>query len=254
MSKRRQEEIKPGLPEWMGTYGDMVTLLLTFFILLFAMSTLDAQKFQALANSLTGALGVSPGGTNISVSDAVGGGLTQLPDTSQIQKESPSNPNTGGDLVTKNMKKLYEELKASINQHGIISSTEIKNLGTVILIRFKDNVLFDSGSANIRPQALPVLQSMGSILHKTEKVEIRVEGHTDNRPISTSKFPSNWELSSSRALNILHFFIKSTKIDPTVLSAVGRGEYRAIASNATEEGRSRNRRVEIIIEHINTKK
>lgn len=253
MPRRRQEEIKSGLPEWMGTYGDMVTLLLTFFILLFAMSTLDAQKFQALANSLTGALGVSPGGTNISVSEAVGGGLTQLPDTSPIQKENP-NANIGEDLVTKNMKKLYDELKDSINQHGIISSTEIKNLGTVILIRFKDNVLFDSGSADIKTQAVPVLQSMGMILKKTEQVEIRVEGHTDNRPISTTKFPSNWELSSSRALNILHFFINNTKIDPTILSAVGRGEYRAIASNENEEERSRNRRVEVIIEHKNTKK
>ncbi len=240
MSKKDKcPECPAGLPEWMATYGDLVTLLMCFFVLLFAFSEIDAQKFEAVMESFQGSAGILSGGVTISQDQLV---FEATPEVSS----SETVP------VTEDIQQLKEQIEEYLEQNeqenieqDII--VEIDSRG--LIIRFPDKALFDSGRADLKRESIDTLDFLGGLLNSEEfnMMAIRVEGHTDNVPINTFRFPSNWELSTTRATNVLRYFINSAELSPMRLAASGYGEYYPIEDNATREGRSKNRRVDIVI-------
>jgi len=252
MRRRRKEEVKQGAPEWMNTYGDMVTLLLTFFVMLFAMSTIEEYKFsdlrqslQAALGNIQGSVGINYGGSTVTDGDMIGRGEEKIPNLEEITTTLEAIRTAKMNAIDE-MTRVYTQVKQYLEEHDLGEVVEIIEENQGILIRFKDNVLFDSGKAVIKENAKIILNDMAKILGQINK-SIRVEGHTDNRPINTPQFPSNWELSTQRAVNVLKYFIEVNGLAPERLSAVGYGEYHPVADNATEEGRQKNRRVDIVI-------
>lgn len=236
MSDKKNEESSGGAPEWMVTYGDLVTLLMCFFVLLFAFSEIDAQKFEAVMQSFQGSAGVLSGGTTLSDSPLV---FTGMPETNTTKEQTDSQ-------VLDDLKK---EIESQLQNENIQLEITAEVINRGLLIRFPDNALFDSGEASLKPAAQEALTVIGNILQNdpfNERV-IRVEGHTDNVPMNSPQFPSNWELSTSRATNVIRYFLDEVGIEPKRLSASGYGEYYPIASNETPEGRSQNRRVDIVV-------
>jgi len=235
MANKKNEE-SSGAPAWMVTYGDLVTLLMCFFVLLFAFSEIDAQKFEAVMQSFQGSAGVLSGGTTLSDSPLV---FTGMPETNTSKETTDSQ-------VLDSLKEEIESQLADANIELEITA-EVINRG--LLIRFPDNSLFDSGKVDLKNPAMDALTVIGNILLEEsfrEKV-ISVEGHTDNVPMRSPQFPSNWELSTTRATNVIRFFLDDMSITPNRLSASGYGEYYPIATNETAEGRSQNRRVDIVV-------
>jgi chemotaxis protein MotB len=251
VSKSRRHKTKNsklGAPLWMVTYGDMVTLLLTFFVMLFSFSTIDAQKWQALVESLQGG--------NIGVLED-GNTLEQLPNNDneisqdELNKliERKKNDKQENPRELDGFVKLYQEIEQYMKQNQIPAEVELSKTHTEILIRFKDYILFDSGKSEIKPKAKEILDKIASVLliHNNEIDRIRVEGHTDTQPINTQLFPTNWELSGDRAIKVVRYFEEQHNFPGNKLSGEGYGEYYPIASNDTKEGMARNRRVDIQI-------
>ncbi|HOV69888.1 MAG TPA: flagellar motor protein MotB, partial [Clostridia bacterium] len=234
---------KGGVALWMFTYGDMVTLLLVFFIMLFSFSTIDAQKWQSLVKALSGNIGILDGGKEIKVTEIIPTGQVTPKSTASL---SPGpTPTKGSDYFFD----LYIQIKGYVDKNGLNSKLDLINMDHEILIRFRDNAIFDSGKADIKPEMIVTLKDIAGILREyQDKVEgVRIEGHTDNVPIQSSRYPSNWELSTARAVQVLRFFIEQQHMKPAKLSAVGYGEYHPVANNDTEQNRALNRRVDILI-------
>ena len=224
--RRKREESNTG--NWLTTYSDLVTLLLCFFVLLFSFSEIDAQKFRTIMSAFQGGTGVLEGGTTLEI-----------------------NENLEGDGVLEEdlekLKELLEEYADSVGLgNQIILSVEERGL----VVRFMDNVLFDSGRANLKPESMEILKSIAEILNRDDFKDrlIKVEGHTDTDPIRYSAtFPTNWELSATRATNVLRYLVEEENIDGSRISSSGYSFYRPIAPNDTRENKARNRRVDIVI-------
>lgn len=235
-SKRKKgiEEFHPNLERWMISYADFLTLLFSVFVLLYAISQVDQAKLQIVAESISRAFaGPLMGGGSI-LPHAVPG---KDPKMNLIPPIAPMNPELSG--IEKQLRKsiIKEKLQGAI----------IRKEARGIIIELSDTRFFDSGSDQLRPQIVDELKKIIESL-KDLKYEIRVEGHTDNVPINTVRFPSNWELSAARAMTVLRFIRKTLPNYPqNKLSVAGYGEFRPIADNNTKEGRDRNRRVDIVI-------
>ncbi len=137
----------------------------------------------------------------------------------------------------------------AIKAEGMEQKVRVLETGKGVVIRFRDDVLFESGSAELRPEAAPVIRRIADVLRSLEAYQLLVEGYADTQPISTARFPSNWELSAARALSVVRAFI-ATGVRPEDLAAIGYGEYHPVASNDTPAGRAENRRVEIVVSRI----
>lgn len=237
MAKDKCPECKAGAPEWMATYGDLVTLLMCFFVLLFAFSSIDAQKFEAVMQSFQGSAGVLSGGKALSEAPLVFDGMPESQTSSQQVIEQNK---------LENLKEQVEQYLEE-NQMDAMVDIELEDRGLVI--RFKDNVLFDPGSATIKAGSFPILDFLSELLSTEDLIneEIRVEGHTDNVPNISTLYPSNWELSTARATNVVRYFVEQSDFLPARLSAAGYSEYHPISTNDTAEGRSANRRVDIVV-------
>ena len=229
-------EIKVGAPEYMNTYGDMMTLLLCFFVLLFAMSNIDAKKFEAIVMSFQGSLGVLDGGNTLS-------------SESKIEKGSVFEEQSSSVAESNNFEKLEKQIKEYLEENKLEKQISISNEEEGLVLRFQDSSLFDQGSATLKPQSYNVLKYVGGILKSKNFKDkfVSVEGHTDNVPISTSTHQSNWELSSNRASNVVRYLIENQGIDPKRLSTAGYGEYQPVAPNDTPANMAKNRRVDIMI-------
>lgn len=229
MARKRAEEHKAGAPEWMSTYGDMVTLLLCFFVLLFSFSTLDVQKFKAIVQSMSGSLGVMDSGMTVSMEPLVNSFPADSP-TEEIEE----------------FNKLYEEISQYVKENNLEASITLQLDERGLLVRFLDNVFFDPGKADLKPGAREIITKVAEIL-KTNDKNVRIEGHTDNVPINTYRFPSNWELSTTRAVNVVKFLIEENGIEAKRLSASGYADQHPVDDNSTPEGRQKNRRVDMVI-------
>lgn len=228
MRKKKKEDFEmPSAPGWMTTYGDMVTLLLTFFVLLLSYSSIDEIKFDAAINSLQGALNVFD--KNVSVIDKTTMGISKYDKFRRMD-------------IYKNVMAI-EQIAKELGYEKDISIGETES---GMLIRMGNRVLFDLGKADLKPEALPLLDIVGETIRKSAG-EVLVCGNTDNLPITTGKFPSNWELSSARALSVVKHLIDVLNIPPEVFGAVGYSEYRPLVPNDTPENRQKNRRVECLI-------
>lgn len=227
--RRRVEESNSGSADWLTTYSDMVTLLLCFFVLLFSFSNVDAERFRSIMSSFRGGTGVLSGGTSLDI---------------------PYNL-TDDDLdVEVELQDLLTQLEEYTDTLGLGDRIVIQPEERGIVIRFMDNVFFDSGSAEIKEEAFEILHSVAEILNREEFMNkhIKVEGHTDSDPIvRVSRYATNWELSAARATNVLRYLVEVESIDGKRISSSGYSYYRSIAPNDTPENKAKNRRVDIVI-------
>ncbi len=230
MIKRKHDsDGKIGQERWLLTYADMITLLLALFIVMYSMSKLDAEKFGNVAKAFADQL---KGGRSIFEkslgSDFIGKHVYNLKELQTLEQ------------------RLISKIRIESLQRGspLGISTVIDQRGLVIHI--KESALFDPGKDQLKKAAYDPLNIVAMQL-KDLNNPIRIEGHTDNTPIRTSRFPSNWELSAARAISVVRYFIEEHNFSPDQLSVLGFGEFRPIADNKTAEGRSANRRVDIVV-------
>ena len=226
-----EDECPKGLPGWLATFGDLMSLLLTFFVLMLSFSTMEEVKFQNAMGSLRKAMGV----------------FQSQPEMSQPIRVTM--PLVRGNIrQSQNIRKAAENLEKTLSDEGLEGDVSLEGTATGLVIRIQAPVLYDLGRAELKPQMQEVLLRLGEVLRLLPN-EIVVQGHTDNVPIRTAQgaFPSNWELSYQRAVNVVRFLITESRVNPTRLAAEGYGEYRALVDNTTPENRGKNRRVEIHI-------
>jgi chemotaxis protein MotB len=223
-----QDEVKPGAPEWVVTFGDMMSLLLTFFVLLLSFSSVEAEKFKVVAGYMRQAFGLQ---TERSYTGVPMG--TTILSTDARQTTSPADEL---DLVQKLRRELERQ---SMTGRGSVRVTE-----RGVSFRLEGELLFGLGQAELRDDALPILNRIADLAaRRAEQVE--VEGHTDDLPISSARFPSNWELSTSRAGAAARYLI-SRGVPASRIRAVGYAETRPLVPNTSKENRSQNRRVEFL--------
>ncbi|HHY20899.1 MAG TPA: flagellar motor protein MotB [Bacilli bacterium] len=238
MLRRRPQKRESGAPRWMVTFSDMVTLILVFFILLFSMSVVDAEKFRAIAESFQqrNIFEYLPSAIPFD-------GLDKNTD------ESPKNPfddgNFGGQGEV-DMDELVKEVQSFLEANqltDVISATK-DDRGVVLVLQ--ERILFETGEAEIISEAKPFLDKVGSLL-KAIPNTVEVEGHTDSRPISNYRYPSNWELSGARASSVIRYIAGNHQLEQSRFIATGYGETRPVVPNTSEENLQLNRRVVIII-------
>lgn len=255
MRKSKKKDTGGGA-NWMDTYGDMVTLLLTFFVLLYSFSTVDAAKWERLVAALGGKSGVLMSDSGLVENQA---DMLNYPDEELNQQPESVDAETLEELQQQlqnkleQVEELYNQIKSYVSESEFEEDIMVTRTNSEIRIKFTNNVLFDLGKANIKPEAINILSELTDAINTyNQAVEIiRIEGHTDNLPIHTREFPSNWELSTQRAVSVLRYMLDVKQVRPEILSAVGYGEYRPFADNSTEEGRRMNRRVDFVIEVVN---
>ncbi len=298
MAKKKQEDPPKGSPAWMATFSDLMNLLLCFFVLLFSMSSVDANKWEEVVASMTSAFSVfEDGSTTIGEGTLVGMGTTQLSnldeyysslgqkseDNGDEYRDKPGEKDQGSDDQKNDGKtpddsqgegkkedkeigegKLTEALEAANWKEttemvdAISEMTERYNIsglmevgmdvnGKYVELTISGSVLFESGSAELKKECLPLLSKVGDILKVYSGNNVQVIGHTDNIPMKSQTYSSNDILSSARAISVSHYLINEKGVSVEHISWTGRGEYDPIDTNSTAEGRARNRRVEIRI-------
>lgn len=264
MAKKRQEEPKKGAPAWQSTFSDLMNLLLCFFVLLFSMSTVDAEKFEMVIASLQSSMSILPaGGSAIGDGNMVSAGVNQLEFLDSYYNDLANSQTMNENDVDgeeKNVSDAYkeqelaeseqmaEEVQNAVNQYGLQDLVEVDFNAEYVRISLSGAILFESGSAEFVSEARPVLDKISKILDNYDKNVIEVEGHTDNVPIvSPGKYEDNDVLSMYRALNVADYIRDVSSLNPAHIKSSGRGEYMPVADNSTAEGRALNRRVEIKI-------
>ena len=264
MGKKRQEEPKKGAPAWQSTFSDLMNLLLCFFVLLFSMSTVDAEKFEMVIASLQSSMSILPaGGSAIGDGNMVSAGVNQLEFLDSYYNDLANSQTMNENDVDgeeKNVSDAYkeqelaeseqmaEEVQNAVNQYGLQDLVEVDFNAEYVRISLSGAILFESGSAEFVSDARPVLDKISKILDNYDKNVIEVEGHTDNVPIvSSGKYEDNDVLSMYRALNVADYIRDVSSLNPAHIKSSGRGEYMPVADNSTAEGRALNRRVEIKI-------
>lgn len=232
----------------MASYGDTVTLMLCFFVLLFAMSTVDAKKLEEASKAMSSLFTISFGGSPssaVSIDGLTGNGMLQLPNAGTGVQQTVSQEVVDSQEA---LKKMASDFKTYFAEQNVGEQVSVKEPGEgedFITITFDNAILFDIGRANLKPAAIVVLDTLASELEKNPDHDIKIEGHTDDTPISNAQFPSNWELSAARAISVAKYYVQEKGFSPFRLSAEGFGEYRPIYPNDSPENRAKNRRVEM---------
>lgn len=243
MSRRKKhEEAHENHERWLLSYADFITLLMIFFIIMYAMSNLDKQKYRQIAAGLNKAMGGGGGANIIGVDGSI-----------SVEESTPINSNLVDSTEEKKLEQVKEIVDKYLKDSGLSGSVETKVEERGLVLSFKDSLFFDSGKADIKLEQEKKLIEIGKLLNQPliNGSYIRVEGHTDNKPINTYLYKSNWDLSVIRASNVAQILINQSGIKPERISAAGYGEFRPKADNGTDAGRSANRRVDILI--MNTK-
>lgn len=254
-----EREEPAGLPPWVMTFADLMTLLMCFFVLLLSFSEMDVARFKVLSGSMRDAFGVQalldariiPKGTSIIAREFRPGTPTSTPLEVINQHTIDSNLNTLEVMARR--ERLLEEteahaarLRAALHAEIEAGSVAIETEELKIVIRILENPSFASGYADVRPEFIPVLQKIGALIGDNSGT-VAVSGHTDNLPIANERFRSNWELSASRAVSVAHELLSTSSLDPARFVVTGHADTRPRALNDTPENRARNRRVDISI-------
>lgn len=248
-----------GVPAWVMTFADLMTLLMCFFVLLLSFSEMDVAKFKQLSGSMKEAFGVQseiqvktiPKGTSV-VAQEFSPGKPEPTALNQVRQFTiDSNRNTL-DALERELKEIKEtreharRLRMALKEEIEKGSVSIQTEGMKVIVHIMENASFDSGYADIRPEFLPVLVKIAEMIDNNSG-EVTVSGHTDDVPIHNARFRSNWELSTSRAVSVTHEILKIAPIDSERVIVTGHADTRPRASNATAEDRAKNRRVDVSI-------
>lgn len=270
MAKQRKEEAPPvGAPAWMATFSDLMNLLLCFFVMLFAMSTIEEDKLAAFVAAMNNTISFFDGGAN-----AIGDGLLVSNGVSQLNELDKYINSTGktadsetegeefnkfdySDLTQEKLEELLEQnqllaneelaeaVEGSLAENRLGDEVEVSFTAQYVQLSMNGALLFDSGRAELKEDAKQVLGKLGGILEYYGNGTIEIEGHTDNVPMTSGLYADNEELSSARALAVFYYLRENTLLDPMNMKHAGMGERVPVADNATPEGRMLNRRVEI---------
>ena len=265
MARKKKEEGSKGSPAWMSTFSDLMNLLLCFFVLLYSMSTVDAEKFQEVIASLQSSVSILPsGGASIGEGQMISAGVIQLEfldsyysemANSKTDDANDENTQDGTNNVYEAYKEqelaeseqMASEIQDAVKQSGIEEQVDIDFNSEYVQLNLSGAILFETGQSDLMTEAYPLMDKIDTILEKYKDNLIEVEGHTDNVPIHNSKYPDNNVLSMYRALSVADYMRGATDIDPSHIKSSGRGDYVPIADNSTAEGRALNRRVVIKI-------
>jgi len=250
VSRKRHEPHEEHPDEsWLLPYSDLMTLLLALFIVLYAASSANTSKFEEMSQAFKSAFN-----SGIGILD--NGGLTEDSQARRrtaenLERKDDGRKNKSRETLKQeeqqNLEKLKQDLDKYIKKNGLSSQLDTQLNQSQLLITIRDNALFPSGSANVKADSKKLATAIGQMLQQYPDYEILVTGHTDNQPINTTEFPSNWELSSKRAINFMKILLENPAFDAKRFSAIGYGEFRPLESNVTDAGRAINRRVEVSI-------
>ena len=235
MAKKKKKQDAPprGSPAWMATFSDMTTLLLTFFVLLLSMANFDPIRYQLTVESLQTSFGVLESFPTIPVHPII-----------EIPKK------TGDEQKKKRSLEDAEEIKEIVEKQKLEDAVKVEITDKGIAILLRDPVGFASGSAELKEQGKEILKDISEVIKKNPELKVRVEGHTDDVPIRSQRYRSNWELSSARSLSVVELLASQTGIHPQNMSAVGYGEFRPMVPNTDTQSRSQNRRIQIFVDYI----
>ncbi len=242
LSAPPEEEKKEGggAPGWMATFADLVTLLMCFFVLLFAMSTTQQETYKELVKSLRSALGaqtVPEAGTRE--------GLTMRPIPSEEPSENQQIDELGA-MIEKEMEEIVSEVRELVLFNKLGGEVSVTQTEEGVVITLSDLLLFAKGGTQLSDKGHDILKKVAVVLSKLA-YHVKIKGHTDNEPISSVRYPSNWELSSARASTVVRLLVQNG-VPPQYISAEGYAHYHPVATNDTAQGRALNRRVEIVYE------
>ncbi|PLR76924.1 flagellar motor protein MotB [Bacillus sp. V3-13] len=248
MSKRKKKHHHEDHMDesWLIPYSDLLTLLLALFIVLFASSSIDVKKFEALSKTFNE---VFTGGTGVmeyeSQSPVPEGRMdpADQPEKDQQEKDKSSDAN----LDQQELEEILQKVNAYIEANNLTEVLQASLTDEGLLVSIRDNVFFSSGSADVRAEDRQIANEIAALLVMDPPRNIIISGHTDNIPIRNSQFSSNWELSVMRAVNFMKIVLENKQLDPRWFSAKGFGEFQPVAPNDSDEGRAKNRRVEILI-------
>jgi chemotaxis protein MotB len=234
--RKKDQEAPENVERWMLTYLDMITLLMAFFCILFAFSQVDAVKFKQVAQSMSMSFGTGGGSGQNMITNFSGTGIIPQMSSNSLIAIRENNQ----------FKSIIKMLMDYAAQEGISKSIQFKITDRGLEGSFADNVLFESGKADLSSKSREILDKMASALFKVD-APIQVEGHTDDVPIHNEKYLSNWQLSTDRATNVIMYWISKYPDKAKNLSAAGYGEYHPVDFSNTPEGRAKNRRITIIL-------
>lgn len=271
--KKKQEAPAPGSPAWMATFSDLMNLLLTFFILLFSMSSVDVSKFEEIAASLNASFSIFDSGSPaITEGGLISSGVSQLNQLDNYYTSMGTNQdeNSDEDISDEELKDKYDEMQSDATEElggkveedlegeGLLSGEyegfiDMEITSQYVTLTLNGSVLFNSGRAEIKKDAAVFVDKLGDVLKRYNDNLIEIRGYTDSVPVSAgNKYDDNMELSQARAYSVYKFLVNSKNMSEESLECSGRGEQEPIASNDTAEGRALNRRVEIRIYSILT--
>ena len=242
MAKKKEEEVKKGLDEWMGTFSDMMTLLMCFFVMLFAMSSVDAAKFEAVANSFQSTFSIFKGGAQ-AIGDGilVSNGVSQLNQLDEYINSTGKTADSESDTVDFKEDKasavseklhlseqMAERMEEALQESMMQEIVDVEFTSDYVLLTLNGAFLFDSGRTDLKEEAIPVLNKIGVLLTRYADSDIEIEGHTDSVPLNGGKYENNDVLSSYRALAVFNYLKDNSAIDPSIMKHSGRGEYMPI--------------------------
>jgi chemotaxis protein MotB len=255
MARRHKHEEHANHEAWAIPYGDLITLLLAFFVVMYAMSSVNEGKYRVLSDSLVAAFNGAPKTMEpIQVGEQQLGPGADMPISATRPAMIDSDPRRSIQPIalqplsqgaSRELATVADEVEQAMSDLIDRELITVRRHGTWVEVEIRTDILFPSGVATLAPEAVQVLQQLAETLRPFPN-SIRVEGHTDNRPISTAAFPSNWELSAARAASVVHLFTRAG-MDPTRLAVIGLGENRPAQSNDTVDGRNANRRVLLVV-------
>ena len=268
MAKRKEDAPPAGAPAWMATFSDLMNLLLCFFVMLFSMSTIQEDKLAAFVASINSTVSFFDGGsTAIGDGILISNGVSQLNELDQYINstgKTADSENEGDDYneydsspealeeklaegKLQQNEEIAEKIEESLVENEIGDEVEVSFTAQYIQLSMSGALLFDSGSADVKTGSMEILDKVGLILERYSNGSIEIEGHTDNVPQSGERYRNNEELSDARAREVFYYLVENTSLNLTNMKHSGMGERVPVADNSTEEGRSRNRRVEIRI-------
>ncbi|MFX3637326.1 MAG: flagellar motor protein MotB [Candidatus Pristimantibacillus sp.] len=254
--KKKRDEHEEHVDEsWLIPYADLLTLMLALFIVLYAVNSIDAKKFEEMGkafsvtlNSGTGILDQSNILVNSRQIDSKSKDVSENEEKKNSeQQEQELTIRTLMNTEKDELKMMKDQIDRYIEKRKMNTMLETNLSNSQLMITISNNAIFESGEAEIKPESQKLAIAISNILQQYPEYQINVSGHTDNRPISTEEFESNWFLSSRRAIRFMDIILQNKNLNPQLFSAAGYGEYRPIASNSTPVGRAKNRRVEVSI-------
>jgi len=251
MALKKEPEKHANHERWLVSYADFITLLFAVFTTLYAMSQTDKKKVEEIMQSLQQSFGmVTAGAPAPKINVIESKPINIIPTIKPEISVAPTGRARSGRARTRAEEKDFRQIKSSIEAYLVKQGAQDKVGLTItrrgLIVSLKEAGFFDSGQAQIKQNAYELLNTIAEVMTQYNN-PLRIEGHTDNVPISTSQFPSNWELSTARATNVLKYLLKYYDAEPEKISATGYGEFRPVSDNATPENRAKNRRVDIVL-------